>query len=55
MSRTRAFAACGLLVAGTLIAFFGIDLVLPAIPSLPEEIGGDAEQAQLVLAAYAAG
>jgi MFS transporter, DHA1 family, multidrug resistance protein len=45
----------GLLVAATLIGLMGTDLVLPAIPSLPESFGGDAAEAQLVLAAYAFG
>lgn len=44
-----------LLVAATLIGLMGTDLVLPAVPSLPETFGGDPAEAQLVLAAYAAG
>ncbi|WP_207478406.1 MFS transporter [Arenibaculum pallidiluteum] len=45
----------GLVVAGTLLGIMGTDLVLPAVPSLPETLGGDAARAQLVLAAYVAG
>jgi len=33
----------------------GTDLVLPAIPTLPDALAGNIEQAQLVLAAYAGG
>lgn len=44
-----------LLVCGTVIGLAGIDLVLPAIPSLPSAISGSLESAQLVLASFAAG
>ena len=44
-----------LVVAATLLGLMGTDLVLPAIPALPEELGGDAATAQLVLAAYVGG
>ena len=50
----RAFSFA-LVVTGTTLGLMGIDLVLPAVPSLPEALGGDAATAQLVLAAYAAG
>jgi MFS family permease len=50
----RAFSFA-LVVASTTLGLMGIDLVLPAVPSLPEALGGDAATAQLVLAAYAAG
>ena len=43
------------MVASTTLGLMGIDLVLPAVPSLPEALRGDAATAQLVLAAYAAG
>jgi MFS family permease len=45
----------GLVVAATLLGLMGTDLILPAIPTLPEELGGDAAAAQLVLASYVAG
>jgi MFS transporter, DHA1 family, multidrug resistance protein len=45
----------GLLVAGTVLGLAGTDLVLPAIPSLPERLGGDVVHAQFVIAAYVAG
>lgn len=45
----------GLVVASTVLGLMGTDLVLPAVPYLPEAIGGDAARAQLVLAAYVAG
>lgn len=43
------------MVASTVLGVLGTDLVLPAIPSLPETLGGDTVRAQLVLAAYVAG
>ncbi len=47
--------ALALIVASTVLGLMGTDLVLPAVPSLPEALGGDAATAQLVLAAYVAG
>jgi DHA1 family bicyclomycin/chloramphenicol resistance-like MFS transporter len=47
--------ALGLVVAATVLGIMGTDLVLPAVPSLPETLGGDAAAAQFVLAAYVAG
>jgi MFS family permease len=44
-----------LVVIGTVLGLMGTDLVLPAVPSLPETLGGDAADAQMVLAAYVAG
>ena len=55
MAHGRRGLALGLLVASTLLGLMGTDLVLPAIPSLPEALGSDAATAQLVLAAYVAG
>ena len=54
-ARWRAVAACGLLVGATITGMTGIDLVLPAIPILPEVLGGTAAAAQLVIAAFVAG
>lgn len=44
-----------LLSCGTVLGLAGTDLVLPAIPTLPNSLAGTIEQAQLVLAAYAFG
>jgi predicted MFS family arabinose efflux permease len=44
-----------LIACTTGLGIAGIDLVLPAIPSLPAALGGDGGKAQYVLAAYAAG
>jgi len=44
-----------LVVGSTLVGLMGTDLVLPAVPHLPEALGGSAAAAQLVLAAYVAG
>ncbi len=52
---TRPVLAFVLLVAGTVLGLSGIDLVLPAIPDLPAELGGSEASAQLVIAAYVAG
>lgn len=48
-------AIFALLVAGTILGFAGTDLVLPAVPILPETLGGGPAHAQFVLAAYVAG
>ena len=53
-SRSALFITA-LLVSCTVLGLAGIDLVLPAIPALPNAIGGDLGQAQLVLASFAAG
>lgn len=47
--------AFALIACGTGIGIAGTDLVLPAVPILPAQLGGSAEQAQLVLAAFTAG
>ncbi|MBW9055547.1 MFS transporter [Rhizobium mesosinicum] len=44
-----------LIASGTVLGIAGTDLVLPAVPSLPGQLGGSIELAQLVLAAYAFG
>ncbi len=44
-----------LVVTATVLGLMGTDLILPAIPILPDALGGDAATAQLVLAAYVAG
>ena len=49
------YLTLALVVAGTVLGLAGTDLVLPAVPSLPEALGGDAAQSQLVLAAYVTG
>jgi DHA1 family bicyclomycin/chloramphenicol resistance-like MFS transporter len=51
----RPYVTLALVVAATLLGLMGTDLVLPAVPSLPETLGGDAAAAQLVLAAYVGG
>src|SRR6185437_6998742 len=44
-----------LTAAGTVLGLAGIDLVLPAIPAMPTHLGGGAEGAQFVIAAFVAG
>ena len=51
----RPYLALALVVTATVLGLMGTDLVLPAVPSLPETLGGDAAAAQLVLAAYVGG
>jgi MFS transporter, DHA1 family, multidrug resistance protein len=47
--------AFALLIIGTTLGIAGTDLVLPAIPDLPDALGGSQAMAQLVLAAFVAG
>ncbi|WP_439101068.1 MFS transporter [Congregibacter sp.] len=51
----RAIGVAGLLVCCTVLGLAGTDLVLPAIPGLPDYLGGSIAQAQFVLATFAAG
>lgn len=44
-----------MIVASTVLTIAGIDLVLPAVPGLPDAIDGTLQQAQLVLAAFSGG
>lgn len=58
MSRTSAARpqrAFLLLACSTALGLAGTDLVLPAIPVLPSELGGNIASAQLVIAAFVAG
>ena len=50
-----AILVAGLLVSCTVLGLAGIDLVLPAVPMLPEFLGGSISQSQMVLATFAAG
>lgn len=52
---TRKATILGLVVASTFIGLMGTDLVLPAVPILPEALQGLAGSAQLVLAGYVTG
>jgi DHA1 family bicyclomycin/chloramphenicol resistance-like MFS transporter len=53
-SRER-MLACLVVVIATLSTMVSIDLVLPAIPTLPSLLGGDPQAAQYVLATYMGG
>ncbi len=44
-----------IIVAGTIVGLSGTDLVLPAVPGLPDYIDGNLTQAQLVLASFTGG
>jgi MFS transporter, DHA1 family, multidrug resistance protein len=51
----RRLLVFSLLACGTTLGLAGTDLVLPALPTLPQELGGDIGRAQLVIAAFIAG
>jgi hypothetical protein len=44
-----------LVVGSTVLGLMGTDLVLPAVPRLPETLGGTLAESQLVIAAYVGG
>ena len=46
---------CGVLVTASLVGFLATDLILPAIPDLPEILNGGVAEAQFVLAGFVAG
>ena len=49
------YLICALLVAGTVLALAGIDLVLPAVPILPEALNTNETLSQFVIAAFVFG
>lgn len=53
--RVPSWLLLGLVVASTVLGLMGTDLVLPAIPFLPQSLGGTLAESQLVLAAYVGG
>lgn len=55
MSISRPTLAFALIAGATVTGIAGTDLILPAVPMLPGVLGGNAAQAQLVLAAFTAG
>lgn len=55
MSNTEKIVACALLVMGTVLGLSGVDLVLPAVPDLPDALPGGQALAQLVIASFVAG
>ena len=54
-SRFSPVLTCALLVGCTVLGLAGIDLVLPAIPHIPEILGGNESIAQLIIAAFVIG
>ncbi|HWK15630.1 MAG TPA: MFS transporter [Rhizobiaceae bacterium] len=54
-AQPRHWLGFALIVSGTILGIAGTDLVLPAIPLLPEALDGDIATAQLVLASFVAG
>lgn len=54
-TRLAAVLACAVIISGTVLGLSGMDLVLPAVPSLPDVFDTSVATAQLVLALYVAG
>jgi predicted MFS family arabinose efflux permease len=54
-SMARSWVTLALVVASTVIGLMGTDLVLPAVPRLPDTLGGDPSGAQLIIAVYVGG
>lgn len=52
---THPWLVLALVVLSTVLGLAGTDLVLPAVPSLPSQLGEDIARAQLVIAAYVGG
>jgi DHA1 family bicyclomycin/chloramphenicol resistance-like MFS transporter len=55
IGKTYKNSAFVMMVCGTVLGIAGTDLVLPAVPGLPEALGGTQATAQFVLAAYVVG
>ncbi len=54
-AKTQALLACAAIISGTVLGLAGTDLVLPAVPSMPEIFGTTIAASQLVMALYVAG
>ncbi len=54
-TRLTALLACIVIISGTVLGLSGMDLVLPAVPSLPDVFDTSIPASQLVLALYVAG
>ena len=54
-TRIAAILACAVIISGTVLGLSGMDLVLPAVPSLPDVFSTTIATSQLVLATYVAG
>lgn len=52
---TKTWVTLSLIMASAVLGLMGTDLVLPAVPGLPEALGTTAGSSQLVLAAYVGG
>ncbi len=53
--KAQALLACAAIISGTVLGLAGTDLVLPAVPSMPEIFGTTIAASQLVMALYVAG
>jgi len=54
-TRPQALLACAAIISGTVLGLAGTDLVLPAVPALPEIFDTSIAVSQLVMALYVAG
>ena len=55
MSLSVRIFVCGILLFASLAGFMATDLVLPAVPELPEILNGTATETQYILAAFIGG
>ena len=54
-AKLQAMLACTAIICGTVLGVAGTDLVLPAVPALPEIFTTSIASSQLVMALYVAG
>ena len=54
-AKTQALLACAAIISGTVLGLAGTDLVLPAVPSMPEIFTTTIATSQLIMALYVAG
>lgn len=54
-AKAQALLACAAIISGTVLGLAGTDLVLPAVPSMPEIFDTTIATSQLVMALYVAG
>ena len=55
MSKLSVITACTVVISATVLGLMGIDLVLPAVPDMPDIFSTTTAKSQLVLALYVAG
>lgn len=55
VSKLSVITACTVVISATVLGLMGIDLVLPAVPDMPQIFNTNTAKSQLVLALYVAG